>query len=77
MKTDAFSKRINYLCKQKGITYYSLSFKSGVPLTTLSNIINCKTTNPGVLTIVKICNGFGISVKDFYDCKEFEEMEIE
>lgn len=71
------SKRIESLCKQKGISYYSLSYKSTVPLTTLMHIINCSTKNPGIFTIVKICNGLNITLREFFDANEFEGIEYE
>lgn len=71
------SKRISYLCKKEGISYYELSYKSAVPLTTLMHIINCSTKNPGIFTIVKVCNGLNITVKDFFDAKEFIDIEYE
>ena len=58
--------RINNLCKEQGITYYALSYKSAVPLTTLLHIVNGSTKNPGIFTIHKICEGFEISLKDFF-----------
>ena len=58
--------RINNLCKEQGITYYALSYKSAVPLTTLLHIVNGSTKNPGIFTIHKICEGF--------DTEEFCEM---
>lgn len=71
------SKRIENLCKQKGISYYSLSYKSTVLLTTLMHIINCSTKNPGIFTIVKLCNGLDVSVKEFFDSHEFDNIEYE
>ncbi|MDO4323168.1 MAG: helix-turn-helix domain-containing protein [Lachnospiraceae bacterium] len=69
------SKRIEYLCKKQGISYYSLSYKSAVPMTTLMHIIDCSTKNPGVFTIMKICSGLNITVKEFFDTKEFLDIE--
>ncbi len=66
--------RINNLCKEQGITYYALSYKSAVPLTTLLHIVNGSTKNPGIFTIHKICEGFEISLKDFFDTEDFCEM---
>lgn len=71
------SKRIDDLCKQKGISYYSLSYKAAVPITTLMHIIDCSTKNPGVFTIMKICNGLNITVKDFFDTIDFLDIEYE
>lgn len=64
--------RIKYLCDKKGISYYTLSYKSTVPLTTLWHIIDGSTQNPGVFTIAKLCEGLGISLREFFDTDEFE-----
>ena len=71
------SNRIQYLCRQKGMSYYSLSYRSAVPLTTLMHIMDCSTRNPGIFTIIKICNGLNISVAEFFDTKEFQNIEYE
>ncbi len=69
------SKRIEYFCKKSGISYYSLSYKSAVPMTTLMHIINCSTKNPGIFTIFKICNGLNISIIEFFNAEEFAGIE--
>lgn len=65
--------RIKQLCKEKGISYYKLSYRATIPMTTLMHIMEGNTQNPGIFTIMKICDGLGISMKDFFDSKEFEE----
>lgn len=70
-------KRINYLCQKQGISYYQLSYRSAVPITTLMHIIDCTTKNPGIFTIIKICNGLNITIKDFFDTEEFGGIEHE
>ncbi len=72
---DVLVERINNLCKQKRMTYYALSYKSAVPMTTLIHIVDKSTVNPGVLTIGKLCDGFGITLKEFFDSPEFESIE--
>lgn len=42
-------------------------------MTTLIHIMDGNTQNPGILTIMKICDGLGISMKYFFDTEEFEE----
>ena len=37
---DMLVERINNLCKEKGLSYYTLSYRSAVPLTTLMHIID-------------------------------------
>lgn len=72
---DMLVERINNLCKEKRMTYYALSYASAVPMTTLMHIVDKSTVNPGILTIGKLCEGFGITLKDFFDSPEFEDIE--
>lgn len=69
--------RIKYFCKKKGMSYYVLSYRSTVPLTTIMHILDCSTKNPGIFTVAKICNGFGITLKEFFDSEEFKDIEYE
>ncbi len=69
--------RIKDLCYRENLSYYSLSYKSAVPITTLMHIINCNTKNPGIFTIMKICNGFGITLIEFLDTEELRGIEVE
>ena len=66
--------RIEQLCKEEGISYYGLSYKSTLPMTTLSHVMDGTTQNTGVYTIMKVCDGLGISLKEFFDTKEFEKV---
>ncbi len=70
---DILVERINNLCKEKRMTYYALSYASTVPMTTLMHIVDKSTVNPGILTIGKICDGLGITLKEFFDIPEFSE----
>ena len=71
------AKRIYFLCQRQGISYYTLSYRSAVPMTTLMHIIDGSTKNPGLFTIIKICNGLNMTVKDFFDAEEFIGIEDE
>ena len=71
------AKRICFLCKGQGISYYTLSYRSAVPMTTLMHIIDGSTKNPGLFTIIKICNGLNMTVRDFFDAEEFIGIEEE
>ena len=48
-----------------------------MPPTTVKNILNGASRNPGIVTIKMICDGFGISLVEFFDTKEFRELEQE
>lgn len=58
-------ERLETLCKEKGMSYYALSDSSTVPLNTLMHILHGKTKNPGFFTIVKLCDGLGVSLDEF------------
>lgn len=68
---DAVSKRITELCKQRNMTQYSLSLKSGVPQSTLSTIINCTFPSVKLRIIYEICEEFEISLCEFFDSPLF------
>lgn len=72
---DMLIERINNLCKEKRMSYYALSYQSTVPLTTLMHIVDKSTVNPGIITVSKLCDGFGITMKEFFDSPEFEGLE--
>lgn len=58
--------RINELCIEKQMTYYALSYKSTLPLSTLMHILDGTTKNPGVFTLAKLCDGFEITLGEFF-----------
>ena len=58
--------RIKELCHSRSWTYYRLAKESGITYSTLSTMMN-KTTSPSIQTLLKICNGFDITLADFFD----------
>lgn len=40
-------------------------------------MLNEKSQNPGVVSIKKLCDGMGISIREFFDCDLFEDIEQE
>lgn len=73
---EAVSKRITELCKERGLTQYQLSLKSGVPQSTLSTIINCSFPSMKMRIIYEICEGFEITFKDFFDSPLFDRENL-
>jgi len=72
MKKEAVGKRIKELCEERGITINKLAVQSNIPPSTLKNIIYGQVENTGVDTISKVCEGLGISIKQFFDCVDFD-----
>ncbi len=69
--------RILQLCNEKGYTLYRLAIESAVPPSSIKNILYGKSKNPGIVTIKMLCDGFGITLTDFFDTKEFKNLEQE
>ena len=68
---EAIAVRIKELCNEKGMTMYRLSALSGVPHTTLISNINGDSKNPGIMTIKKLSDAFGISLAEFFSSELF------
>ena len=74
---EAVAIRIVQLCKEKNIAINALANLSGITPSTVYSILNEKSQNPGIVSIQKLCDGFGISVREFFNCNLFEELEQE
>ena len=69
--------RIKQLCNEKGFTINGISSFSAVSQSTVNHIINGDTKNPGIVTIKKLCDGFGITLGEFFSTPEFDALEQE
>ena len=58
-------ERIKSLCVQRKWSYYRLAKKSNIPYSTL-NTMMLKTNTPSIPTLIKICNGFDITLSQFF-----------
>lgn len=74
---EAVSKRLAELLHEKGMTQYQLFMKSGVPKSTIGNIINCAYPSMKLRVIHEICQGLGISIVEFFNSPLFEEDNLE
>lgn len=74
---DAVKHRILQLCGEKHITINRLATESGVSPSSIKNILYGKSVNPGVVTVKMLCDGFGITLSDFFSVPEFDDLEQE
>lgn len=74
---EAVSKRLAELLAQRNMTQYQLYIKTGVPKSTIGNIINCAYPSMKLRIIHEICQGLGISVTEFFASPLFEEDNLE
>jgi len=63
------TERIMQLCAARGWTYYRLAKESGIPYSTLSTMLR-KTNVPSVPSLAKLCDGFGITLAQFFSDKD-------
>ena len=74
---QAISMRIQQLLSEHDMTQYQLFVKSGVPKSTLSNIMSCCYDSVKLRIIHEICQGFGISISEFFASPLFDEVNLE
>lgn len=72
---EAIKLRIIELLDEKNMSAYKLSYKGGFSPSNISGVLRGKVTEPTVTTILHICEGANISLKDFFDSKLFDEVE--
>ena len=78
MDTDLTVKnRLLALCYEKRLSIHKLAMESGVPPSTVKNILYGKSVNPGIVTIKMLCDGLGITLTEFFNTSEFEQLEQE
>lgn len=75
--SEATNKRIQELRKERRMSEYALIYQTGMPPSTVKSILRGKSTNPGIVNIAKIAEGFGLSIREFYDCDMFDHLESE
>ena len=74
---EAIANRIRELCKEHGITPNGLANISAVSQATIKSILNGESKNPGTITIKKLCDGFEITLGEFFSTPEFDGLEQE
>lgn len=60
----SIGQAISILAEENNISKYRISKNSGIPQTTLSDIVNERNTNPTIETIEKIATGMGITASE-------------
>ena len=74
---EAVAARILALCDERGIDINDLDSSSGVAPSTVYSMLNAKSQNPGVVSLQKLCDGLGISLREFFDDDLFDNIEQE
>ena len=73
----AVRNRILQLAYDNHISINKMAETSGLPPSSLKNILYGKSNNPTLLTIKILCDGLDITLAEFFDTQEFNELEQE
>lgn len=74
---SAIRDRILRLCEERNITINRLATLSALPPSSIKNILYGKSRDPKILTIKKLCDGLGMTLREFFDSPEFQSLEQE
>ena len=65
MRDTDVIQHIKDLCAERHWSYYRLAQEAGIPYSTISNMIH-RTNIPTIPTLQKMCDGFGMTLSDFF-----------
>lgn len=66
-------KHIRELCEQQNWSNYTLAEKSGLSRSTITNLFS-RTNQPTFPTLYKICEAFEITLSQFFDANESNDL---
>ena len=73
--SDAIRKRITKLLKEQNTNLWQLYKRTGVPMPTLSAFMDGKRELLTLKTLLHICEGFDISLAEFFTDSLFDNVE--
>ena len=73
--SQAIVLRINELLKQNNLTVYKLSYKAGISNSIISDCKRGKVKEPTISSIIHICEGLNMELKDFFNSPYFKDVE--
>ncbi len=67
--------RILMLLEENRMSIHKLATLSTISASTIKSILYGNSKNPGVVTIKLLCDGFGITLREFFDADCFDNLE--
>ncbi len=71
----AISEKITKILIERNLTVNKLATISCLTQSTVESIVNGRSKNPKLLTIIKICDGLNITLEEFFDDKLFANID--
>ena len=75
LSSEAINLRITELLKDHKMSVYKLSYLAGISNSIISDFRRGKVKEPSISSLIHICEGFGISLKEFFDSPYFTDVE--
>lgn len=75
LSSEAINLRITELLKERNMSVYKLSYLAGISNSIISDFRRGKVKEPFISSLIHICEGFDISLKDFFDSPYFTDVE--
>ena len=73
--TDAINLRLDELLKENNLSVYKLSYRAGISNSIISDFKRGKVKEPTLSSIIHICEGLNIELKDFFNSPYFKDVE--
>ena len=69
---EAVIKRLLELLSERNMTQYQLYLKSGVPKSSIGNVVNCSYESVKLRILHEICQGLDITLGEFFQSPLFD-----
>lgn len=75
-KCKEMAQKFKQLCEARGTTPYKVAGRAGISTSTVSCFLAGKTM-PRMDTMLMLCDELGISISDFFDERELEDLQTQ
>ncbi len=75
--SNAVKQRIINLAASRNLTLHKLALESGIAYSTLSSFLNGKCTSLTLATLLHLCEGSGIELKEFFNDPLFKHVDFD
>ena len=72
---DVIRKRIKYYMELNNMNFWAITKATGVPCSTITSFMDGKSKMIRLDNLMYICNGFNITLKEFFSDERFDDAE--
>lgn len=72
---DAIVKRINEICKEKGLNICDASLRGGMSPSAIYDLVKKRTKCSKIITVKRFCDGAGVTLSEFFDREYFDDID--